>query len=260
MHFPPFWARGSHGSSVCWRWSDHSQEEAAGLAAVAARRQAERAAAVGWPTDRYGYGDRPLREPVLLEVKNDAGELAGVLTRNSYGCVVLNTARVMFVDVDLAEPGAAAAQSLALDRAEAWIRSHPGWGWRAYRTRAGLRFLATHALFEPERVLSEPVFDHLGADPLYRQLCKSQACFRARLTPKPWRCGADLPPVRWPFADAAAEAEFARWEIDYRARSSGFATCAFLASLGSDAVHPEVALLMAVHDQATRLDASPKLA
>jgi len=34
--------------------------------------------------------------------------VAAAITRNSYGCLVLNTARVMFVDVDLPE----------LDRAE----------------------------------------------------------------------------------------------------------------------------------------------
>ncbi len=49
------------------------------------------------------YLDRPMREPVLREVKKDNGELAAVVTRNSYGCLVLNTARVMFVDVDLPE-------------------------------------------------------------------------------------------------------------------------------------------------------------
>jgi hypothetical protein len=48
------------------------------------------------------YPNRPGRELVLEEIKNAAGELLAVVTRNSYGCRVLNTARVMFVDVDLA--------------------------------------------------------------------------------------------------------------------------------------------------------------
>ena len=80
-------------------------------------------------------------------------------------------------------------QDSAIAKVENWTRNNPDWGWRIYRTRAGLRLLATHALFDPEAAASDGVFDALGADPLYRQLCKTQKCYRARLTPKPWRCG-----------------------------------------------------------------------
>ena len=48
------------------------------------------------------YPNRPCREPVLEEIRNAAGELLAVVARDSYGCRVLNTARMMFVDVDLA--------------------------------------------------------------------------------------------------------------------------------------------------------------
>src|SRR5206468_2344650 len=108
---------------------------------------------------------------VLREIKNSSGELAGVITRNSYGCLVLNTARVMFVDVDLPEPKPLGgflkklfskaekppsdeAQNRVVLQAEKWAANNPGWGWRIYRTRAGLRLLATHALFDPETASS----------------------------------------------------------------------------------------------------------
>ena len=42
---------------------------------------------------------------------------------------------------------------------------------------------------------ADQVFDTLGADPPYRRLCRTQKCFLARLTPKPWRCGVAKPPV-----------------------------------------------------------------
>ncbi len=81
---------------------------------------------------------------------------------------------------------------MRIAKAELWTRNHSDWGWRIYRTRAGLRLLATHALFDPETAAADGVFDALGADPLYRQLCKTQKCFRARLTPKYWRCEATV--------------------------------------------------------------------
>jgi hypothetical protein len=101
MNFPPFWAKGVSGDFACWRWSHHSLAEAQALAVQAAQKLAERFRAGDTLRRGYGYADRPFREPMLREIKNDAGKVAAVVTRNSYGCLVLNTARVMFVDVDL---------------------------------------------------------------------------------------------------------------------------------------------------------------
>ena len=105
MNFPPFWAKGASGDFICWRWSTNSVAEAQSFADEAARQLADRFAHGDFPPKHGGYyPNRPFREPVLQEIKNDAGETAAVITRNSYGCHVLNTARVMFVDVDLPEP------------------------------------------------------------------------------------------------------------------------------------------------------------
>jgi hypothetical protein len=237
MNFPPFWAKGTSGDFSCWRWSFNSTAEAQSLANQAAQQLADHFRGGGVPQKHHGYyPNRPFREPVLREIKNGAGEVAAVVTRNSYGCVVLNTARVMFVDVDLPEPKPAGGlwkklfgkpevappgnpQAEAIAKAEAWTRNHPDWGWRIYRTRAGLRLLATHALFDPEIAVSDGVFEALGADPLYRRLCKTQKCFRARLTPKYWRCRGNRPPARWPFEDEKAERRFNKWQTEPDFRS-----------------------------------------
>lgn len=192
----------------------------------AAQRIAERIRQGDIPQRQKSYyPGRPFREPVLREVRNAGGELAGVITRSSYGCQVLNTARVMFVHVDLPERRPSGGllkrlfgkpelkppegnQNNVIAKAEMWTRRNPDWGWRIYRTRAGLRLLATHAVFDPEAAISDGVFDALGADPLYRPLCKAQKCFRARLTPKPWRCGIHDKPERWPWLADKAEKRF----------------------------------------------------
>jgi len=89
MNFPKFWAKGTHQQFTCWRWSDSSLAEAAALAQEAARRLAERFAAGENLRHGYGYPDRPLREPVLREIKAPGGEVAAVITRNSYGAQVV---------------------------------------------------------------------------------------------------------------------------------------------------------------------------
>jgi hypothetical protein len=141
-----------------------------------------------------------------------------------------------------------------------WARGHAGWGWRIYRTRAGLRLLATHDVFEPETAASNGVFDALGADPLYRQLCKVQKCFRARLTPKYWRCHGDRPPARWPFENEKAEKRFQKWQSEYDRVSAPFATCEFIRQSGDRTLHPEVQLILGLHDEATRADSKLALA
>ncbi len=104
MHFPQFWAQGWSGSFSCWRWSSASLAEAQSSADQAARQLEERFRGRDYPP-KYGgyYPDRPFREEIITEINGDAG-IAAVVTRNSYGCLVLNTARVMFVDIDLPEP------------------------------------------------------------------------------------------------------------------------------------------------------------
>lgn len=277
MNFPRFWAKGDHSGFICWRWSDVSLQEAKAAAEEAARRVAERFARGDRLTRHYGYTDRPMREPVLRELRNNAGAIAAVITRNSYGCLVLNTARVMFVDVDLPQPEPAGglfkrlfggpkipsanpAENGAIAKAEMWARAHSGWGWRVYRTRAGLRLLATHDVFEPETAASDGVFDALDADPLYRQLCKVQKCFRARLTPKYWRCDGNRPPARWPFENEKAEKRFNKWQGEYDRLTASFATCEFIRQTGNETVHPDVQLILGLHDESTRAESKLALA
>ena len=278
MNFPRFWARGTSGDFSCWRWSATSQAEAQTKADQAARQLADRFTAGGPPPKHVGYyPDRPPREQILQELKDPSGQPAALITRNSYGCQVLNTARMMFVDIDLPEPKPAGGffqrlfgrpapvpagdpAQAALTHIEHWTRSHPEWGWRIYRTRAGLRLLATQGLVEADSSTAREVFEALGADPLYRKLCQTQKCFRARLTPKPWRCGLRGKPARWPWLNERQEKKFQKWEAQYQSSTGNYATCELIRQTGNPAVHPEIQLLIQLHDTATRVGSKLPLA
>ena len=284
MHFPKFWAKATQstreasGQNVlasCWRWSDLSFADAQASARQAVQQLAERFAREGRPMSRYGYGDRPLRELVVREIRDAKGDLAAAISRNGYGCLVLNSARVMFVDVDVPElegsgigllrklmgkPSPEVLVQQAVERAEEWVRRNTNWGWRIYRTRAGLRLLATHGVFEPESAATQTAFEAMRADPLYRKLCQTQKCFRARLTPKPWRCGLTQAPGGWPFVDATAEGRFNSWVTRYQAAAQEKATCELISSVGNSMLHPEVQTLVQLHDELARVGSRLPLA
>jgi hypothetical protein len=278
MNFPQFWALGKSGNFSCWRWSSQSLADAQSLADQAAPLLADRFRSGNYRSKQGGYyPDRPFREQVLQEIKNADGKISAAVTRNSYGCLVLNTARVMFVDIDLPEPKSSRGffkrlfgkpaplppdnrPNEVVAKVESWTRNHSDWGWRAYRTRAGLRLLATHALVEASAANIDGIFAELGADPLYWKLCTAQKCFRARLTPKPWRCGFHRKPGRWPWLNIRQETRFNKWEAQYQISSASWATCEFLRHIGNPMVHPEIQPILKLHDDTTRVVSRLQLA
>lgn len=275
MKIPKYWAkstarvRGDRGEFdlTFWRWSDASQAEAAQAAQAHARDVASRFTTLA-DLNRYGYADRPLREEIVEVITGSDGRESAIVTRNSYGALILNAARVMFIDIDFdAKPAARAGGLLGLFRPaggrggapspvdehlaqiEDWARRHPQFSLRVYRTAGGLRGLITNEQFDPTDSSSIQLLQSFNSDPLYVRLCRAQECFRARLTPKPWRCGTGNPPTRYPWPTPAAEMAQRRWEKKYDQAANGYTTCQLVRELGSANMPSDVARIVALHDQ-----------
>lgn len=253
MRVQRHWARADYQGYTRFSWSNVSLEEAQYLAEQSAWSDA----LAGRPPrveDEYdwGYGDDKLvREPILEDLYDNTGQLTAVITRNRYGARILNAAGAMFVDVVLSDNASEDDVQRAIANANDWARAVPGWNWRIYRTYAGLRMLATHELFAPTDSSCLGAFECVGADPNYTRLCMAHECFRARLTPKPWRCGTTRPPARWPFANGDEERVFGNWSTRYEAACREKATCQLL-TVGSGEVHPSLLALVILHDRETR--------
>jgi len=248
---------------TAWGWSFTDPAEAAQRAEERLARVIERVQS-GEPLPRGGYlyGDRPLREEIIREHRDDDSAPA-VITRNGYGALVLNTQEAMFVDVDLPSPprvgllgrlfGKAppADDSAELDKLRGALERLPG-SYRVYRTAAGWRVLVTDQPHDPTSTEASAAMTQMGADPNYQHLCRVQQSFRARLTPKPWRCGQPLPPGQHPRDDDRTRGKFAHWLAGYDKACLTRATCRFVESIGSGHVHPRLAAVMALHDAQTR--------
>ena len=263
MKFFRYWARGT--ASVVDGWNVHAcgaSDTSLEDARAQARRIAERTAAVfaagDLPGD-YDYLERPIREELVRTIGSSDAPTA-VLTRNAYGAVVLNTSRVLFADLDLTaeRPGCLGGlfgargksqDDAILERVRELSARDNRVGTRLYRTAAGYRCLVTHRTFEPSAPESLELLRRLGSDPLYVRMCELQECFRARLTPKPWRIELSRPPARFPWTTDDEEQAVRRWEEAYERASASFSTCALVASFGNPVAHPDVAPILALHDE-----------
>lgn len=144
-----------------------------------------------------------------------------------------------------------------------FVHSHPTWKLRLYRTPAGLRVLAMHRPFAPDDPEVADFFHALKCDPVYVQMCQRQQCFRARVSPKPWRIGISdhlrPRPGVWPVREEAMPVRRA-WVDAYHAKATGFAACRFEAELGQGAVHEKVRAVQQLHDQLCRADSGLPIA
>jgi hypothetical protein len=248
-----------------WGWSATSRAEAA---QVAERRLVEarsRIASGMTRADAYLYGKTPLREEIVRQLGGDAA----VVTRNRYGALVLNAARVPFIDVDVEAPSGGGLLALfkrppdpalaVLERVRA-AASRARASFRVYRTAAGFRVLATDLELDPTSPSAGKLLADFGADPCFTTLCRLQASFRARLTPKPWRCGLLSPSTSYPREDAASRQEHEAWLASYEHAIRAKATCSFVETLGLGRTSDEARPIVEEHDRACRVGEALPLA
>jgi hypothetical protein len=90
----------------------------------------------------------------------------------------------------------------------------------------------------------------VGADDVYRELCREQDCFRARLTPKPLRCGIEMP--TWSSYSGCLvsdEGELARYVNAYDILADHFKVCKLTQTIGGGIIHRDLRALVDLHDQ-----------
>jgi hypothetical protein len=150
---------------------------------------------------------------------------------------------------------AGGSEALARRRLDAFLAAHSDWYVRLYRTPAGLRVLVLSQTFDPSDPRVTEFFQALGTDPIYVRMCQRQHCFRARVSPKPWRIGIGHHmkprPGVWPVDPERLPARQA-WIEAYDRAAEGYASCQFIAALGSGRVDPTAADVQRLHDELSR--------
>jgi hypothetical protein len=149
----------------------------------------------------------------------------------------------------------------AKKRIRKFAKKNPEWHLRVYRTPAGYRILVMHSTFDPNDEVTLDFFRELKSDPVYVQMCQRQRCFRARLSPKPWRIGIEARmkprPGVWPI-NPERMPERKKWIDHYEKVAHKYASCRFEEKLGSSVVDAKAKYIQAIHDR--NCNANKKLA
>ena len=181
-----------------------------------------------------------IREEVLARLDE-----RNVVTRNRYGAAVLNSAEVLFIDIDeprlgfldlfRGRPTGARRTAMIVAQVKKLMMKAPelrGLGVRLYETHSGVRAIVTGRHFDPRSPATEKLLRRFNSDWLYSHMCRRQGCFRARLTPKPFRMKCRTQKVVFPRADEGLEAKHRTWVAEYDEARKKYATCRLLCSIG----------------------------
>ncbi len=240
---------------ICWAGSDISEEDAKQKARAKMHNWIERLGK-NKQLGEYEYQTGEIREQLLEEIYNDNQQLIAAITRNRYGALVLNTDAVVIADVDipsktfieffinLVKKVDKPAQCLA--RIQTTHQQYPDLNFIIYQTFAGFRIIITGLSYQDETKI-RTLFTALHTDKLYARLCHIQQCFRARLTPKPWRCQSPVPPHRFPYSTDQQSA-FNDWLAGYEKNSAKYAVCYKFMQLGKHPIESDVETVIARHD------------
>ena len=193
-----------------------------------------------------------LLEPIVEEVDEN-----NVITRNRYGVQVLNSTSVCFVDVDdfplsLGDTlrglfgRKLTPEEKLMQTLRGLCEADSSLGARVYRTHNGWRIMLAGDGLAPDSARMHELSRALHADPLYESLCIRQQCWRARLSPKPYRVGVTRYP-RPVSSESVLAPEAQDWLRRYETACAGKAVCRFVDGIGARISGPVVEL----HDQLT---------
>ncbi|HEU0296877.1 MAG TPA: hypothetical protein VFR47_29335 [Anaerolineales bacterium] len=236
----------------CYGGSNISAEDARLRAREKAEKIQRKIAGEKHLFDRY---EAEIREELLRIIDDHSA-----ITRNRYGAQVLNTENMMILDID--KPKAAAGSGLAglfkkkdmrppKEQIFEMVRNlaaakYKDLAFRLYETYQGARVIVLGRDFDPRAGETKSMMDEFNCDPLYTMLCIKQGCYRARLTPKPYRMKLRGYKVRYP--REVDETEFQRWLSEYEHVSRDFSVCKLVEQVGSSR---EVNDVVRLHDDIT---------
>ena len=235
------------------------------ISEVEAEKDAEKRAIGLAERINLGYRkDKEYEADILEEIIEEIDE-NNIVTRNRYGALVLNSKNLLFIDIDsykltfsnfFFRKNLENKEKMFLD-IERMIgkKKYARHSFRLYETRKGYRLLVPHKNYVPRSKETKEIMRDFGADRFYYRFCLKQNCFRARLTPKPFRIKQKTPKIIFPDRDTKEEIAHSNWVAEYDKKSEDYATCKLIKTYG----RPVYSRAISYHDRETKINYELKL-
>ena len=204
-------------------------------------------------------------EVAIKEHVADIMDEKNVITVNRYGAEVLNTSQYTILDLDeypvdfldLFKPiRKLPKKERIVAKFHQKLAKYPELGsdFRIYETAKGVRIIGKKYV-DPVGAGFFSLMKPFRVDWIYQMMCRKQECYRARLTPKPFRIHMKPIRIKSPL-DCETEA-YLQWAKDYNYRSTAFSVVKLLETIGSDFSRDPV---IRRHDEKCRMIYGNKLA
>lgn len=205
--------------------------------------------------------DVDIREEIIEEIDSK-----NIVTRNRYGALVLNSENLLFIDIDEAKssfwnlffkPKTSKKERMLGDIEKTIsLPKYKYFSFRLYETCNGYRLLVTNQNFDARSTETYKIMRDFNVDYIYLHLCVQQNCFRARLTPKPFRIAQKEIKLIYPNRSNEAEMKLSNWVYEYDKKSDNFATCKLIKSYGKPVYNKAINY----HDRISKINYNQKLA
>jgi len=190
-------------------------------------------------------GEKHLFDEYEVEIREEILRIIddhSAITRNRYGAQILNVEKLLILDIDKPktsfgdlfrkkDAGQDKLKIFDMVRKLASTLKYQGYGFRIYETYQGARVIVLGKEFDPRDRETSQVMSEFNCDQLYMTICQKQRCFRARLTPKPYRM--NMRRYKVPFPRESEDTELQQWLADYERESRNFNVCKFIEQVGA---------------------------
>lgn len=249
---------GNEQEITCYGGSNISAEDAQAKAREKAKKIERKIKGEKHLFDEY---EAEIREEILQIIDDHSA-----ITRNRYGASVLNIENMMILDIDkpktsfgdlFRKKDVQSDKTRIFDtvRKLAITPKYKEYGFRLYETYQGARVIVLGREFDPRDRETKKMMDEFNCDPLYTFLCIKQGCYRARLTPKPYRMKMRGYKIKFP--RDGNDGEFQQWLSQYESNSRSFNVCRFIEQIGTN--HP-LNDVIRLHDDLTGVNFRQPLA
>ncbi len=189
--------------------------------------------------------ERESKEDYEVPIKEHVDEILdenNIVTICRYGAKVLNTNQYTILDLDdypvdfmdLFKPlRKLPKKERIVAKFLQRVKKHPELGedFRIYETCKGIRVIGKQYL-DPSKGNFQSLMRKIAVDWIYIAMSKKQNCYRARLTPKPYRMRFRTIKIKSPL-DCASE-NYKAWTGEYAQASESFSVVKLVTTLGRD--------------------------